>query len=198
MVAIARAIAAFEPTMVIISTLPLGVSRWLEIDLINRVRHHFEIPVEHLPAAASSENGDRAPRAGSSDRRVPRVLVVEDNPQDAELTLLALERTAVEIDVQVARSGASALELLRTQGELGFDLVLLDLKMPIVDGFGFLAQAAEIVGLEELAVVVLTTSVDDADRARANELGVLRFLQKDPDFVRFSDTLTHLLNELLA
>jgi chemotaxis family two-component system response regulator Rcp1 len=116
-----------------------------------------------------------------------RILLVEDNPQDIEITRRALERGRVRNDLTVARDGEEALDILfgRTEGEKTKPgLILLDLNLPRVDGREVLEKIKTDPSLKRIPVVVLTVSTQEEDVARSYDLGVNTFITKP---VRFED-----------
>lgn len=119
------------------------------------------------------------------------ILLVEDNPHDLELTLIALERSQLANEVIVVRDGADALDYLHARG--GFAnreqgnpaVVLLDLKLPKVDGLEVLAEIRGIATLKSIPVVMLTSSREEQDLIRSYELGVNAYVVKPVDFQEF-------------
>ena len=119
------------------------------------------------------------------------ILLVEDNPHDLELTLIALERSQLANEVIVVRDGADALDYLHARG--GFAnreqgnpaVVLLDLKLPKVDGLGVLAEIRGSATLKSIPVVMLTSSREEQDLIRSYELGVNAYVVKPVDFQEF-------------
>ncbi len=112
------------------------------------------------------------------------ILVVDDNPTDAELTLRALRKAGLGQHLRWAESGAEALDLLRAAGAPGAAphslprLILLDLKMPGMDGLEVLQSIKSLTALQRIPVVMLTTSSEPADIDRAYALGANSFLVK--------------------
>ena len=104
-----------------------------------------------------------------------RILIVEDNPDDESLTQRGLRKSAVEITV--ARDGALALEMLEAMENLP-DLVLLDLKLPKIDGSEVLRQLRNDARTSKLCVVVFTSSSEPADIARCYGLGCNSYVIK--------------------
>jgi two-component system response regulator len=104
-----------------------------------------------------------------------RILIVEDNPDDESLTQRGLRKSAVE--VTVARDGALALEMLGVMENLP-DLVLLDLKLPKIDGSEVLRQLRNDARTSKLCVVVFTSSSEPADIARCYGLGCNSYVIK--------------------
>jgi two-component system response regulator len=121
------------------------------------------------------------------------ILLVEDNPDDEELTLRALKKNSILNEVVVARDGAEALEYLFGTGEhAGRDLsilpqvVLLDLNLPRIGGLDVLRRIREDSRTKLLAVVVLTSSKEEEDIIRSLSLGANSFVRKPVEFDEFS------------
>lgn len=176
--------------LIVVSTLAPGVSRWLKMDLPHRLERRYKLPVEHV--IGDAQISDSMPSSSVS----AMVLLVEDQPADVALTKLAIESTKVNVDLRIAGNGEEALELLRGDGVYVFDLILLDLKMPVLDGHQFLEKLADDEKLPAQNVVVLTTSTGDVDRERAHELGAAAYVVKDPDFDVFRSTIESLIVEV--
>ena len=122
----------------------------------------------------------------------PDVLVVEDNPDDVELTLRALRRMNLTNPVRVARDGVEALESLLGDGTSRPPLprvVLLDLKLPRVGGLEVLARLREEERTRPLPVVVLTSSREEADVRTAYALGANSYVVKPVEFEKFVDAV---------
>ncbi|WP_029012864.1 response regulator [Niveispirillum irakense] len=119
------------------------------------------------------------------------ILLVEDNPKDIELTLAALERCGLANDVVVARDGAEALDYLHRRGRFASRntvdpaVVLLDLKLPKVDGLQVLEALKGSPQMRALPVVMLTSSREECDLVRSYQLGVNAFVVKPVDFQEF-------------
>jgi len=120
------------------------------------------------------------------------ILLVEDNPDDAELTLRAFEESQTRSQIIVAPDGEQALDYLFAAGSyLGRDpkvmpdVVLLDLNLPKVDGLGVLHRMRSDGRTRRLPVVVLTSSNEESDIIRSYDLGANSFVQKPVDFTRF-------------
>jgi len=120
------------------------------------------------------------------------VLLVEDNPNDLELALLAFERSRFANQIDVARDGAEALDYLFARGSFasrdGADpprVVLLDIKLPLLDGIQVLKQIKADDRLRHLPVVMLTSSAEDRDLAACYELGVNSYIVKPVDIDQF-------------
>ena len=136
-----------------------------------------------------------------------RILLVEDNPDDVELTLRAFEKHNLVNDIIVARDGEEALDIIFQRGKKGADspkpdLVLLDLKLPKVDGLEVLKEMKEDVETKIIPVVVLTSSKEERDIVESYRLGVNSYIRKPVNFERFSEVVMQLglywmlLNEL--
>lgn len=178
---------------IIVSTLPPGASRWIAMDLPHRIERRYKIPVDHVIGRPITE-----PIVPQRLEGPVKVLLVEDQPADIELTRRAFELADIDVDLTVAKNGAEALMALRTYGLSSTDLVLLDLKMPVLDGHEFLEEVGAEFDMEQLNVVVLTTSSSDADRERAHALGAGAYMVKDPDFDVFAETLGSVIDEVAA
>ena len=126
----------------------------------------------------------------------PPILLVEDDPDDLELTHLALREAKVSNQLVVARDGVEALDLLFRDGGNGEPLrpivVLLDLKLPRVDGLQVLERIREDPRTRDLPVVVLTSSDEEEDRHRSYALHVNSYVRKPVDFDRFQAAVRQL------
>jgi CheY-like chemotaxis protein len=124
-----------------------------------------------------------------------RILLAEDNANDVELTMTALRENHVLNEVVVVRDGADALDYLfkreghkqRAGGNPA--LVLLDLKMPRVDGIEVLRQIKADPQLKTIPVVVLTSSREEQDLLRTYDLGVNAYVVKPVDFIEFVEAV---------
>ncbi|MCW4115842.1 response regulator [Aurantimonas sp. MSK8Z-1] len=116
-----------------------------------------------------------------------RLLLIEDNPADADLTQEALDGGRMAIQLRHALDGVEALELLRRSGEDAYrpDLILLDLNLPRMDGHQFLAQLRLDPQLKPIPVVVLTSSEAPKDVSRSYQLGANCYVAKPMDLSAF-------------
>jgi len=121
------------------------------------------------------------------------ILLVEDNPNDLELTLHALRKHRLANSISVARDGAEALDFLFCTGEHAHrapagppKLILLDLKLPKLSGLQVLRRVREDPRTANVPIVVLTSSSEDRDIAEAYRLGVNSYIVKPVDFEQFS------------
>jgi CheY-like chemotaxis protein len=126
------------------------------------------------------------------------ILLVEDNPHDLELTLVALERTQLANEVVVARDGQDALDYMRAEGAWQARMpgnpavILLDLKLPRVDGLEVLEAVRASVEFKSVPVVMLTSSREETDLLRSYELGVNAYVVKPVDFKEFVEAIADL------
>lgn len=126
------------------------------------------------------------------------ILLVEDNPRDLDLTLVALERSQLANEVIVMRDGAEALDYLQRRGvhsdraEGNPAVLLLDLKLPKVDGLQVLKTIRESAELRSIPVVMLTSSREEFDLSRAYELGVNAYVVKPVEFKEFVSAISDL------
>lgn len=126
------------------------------------------------------------------------ILLVEDNPKDLELTLLALEKSKLANEVVTVRDGAEALDYLFRQGQFADRavgnpaVILLDLKLPKVDGLQVLEAVKGDARLKAVPVVMLTTSREERDVVRSYALGVNAFVVKPVAFKEFIDAIQDL------
>jgi two-component system response regulator len=127
------------------------------------------------------------------------ILLVEDNPDDEALTLRALRKGNIRNEVVVARDGAEALDyLFGTGAHAGRDLsllpqvVLLDLKLPKVDGLEVLRRLRADDRTRLLPVVILTSSKEEQDVANGYKLGANSYVRKPVEFAQFSEAVRQL------
>lgn len=127
-----------------------------------------------------------------------RILLVEDDPKDIDLTLAALGEYKLANEVIVVRDGAEALDYLHTKGNYRSRarenpaVVLLDLKLPKVDGFEVLREIRSDERLKHIPVVVLTSSREDRDMVASYKLGVNAYVVKPVDFHEFVNAVKEL------
>ncbi len=130
--------------------------------------------------------------------RFGRILIVEDDPRDVELTLSALADYNLANEVVVTRDGAEALDYLYARGEFAARpsenpaVLLLDLKLPKVDGLEVLQQIRSDERLKMIPVVVLTSSNEEKDMMRSYSLGVNAYVVKPVDFHDFVNAVKEL------
>ena len=127
------------------------------------------------------------------------ILLVEDNPDDEALAIRALKRHHISNQVIVAHDGVEALEYLFCTGmyadrDINFKptVVLLDLKLPRIDGLEVLRRLREDDRTKLLPIVVLTTSSEEQDMLNSYSLGCNSYIRKPVDFVQFSEAIRQL------
>jgi CheY-like chemotaxis protein len=126
------------------------------------------------------------------------ILLVEDNPHDLELTLIALSKSQLANEVVITRDGAEALDYLLRRGQFADRpvghpaVVLLDLKLPKVDGLEVLKEIRASAQLRSQPVVMLTSSKEEQDLVRSYELGVNAYVVKPVDFNEFVRAISDL------
>ncbi len=126
------------------------------------------------------------------------ILLVEDNPKDVELTLVALGKSQLANEVVVVRDGAEALDYLKGRGAYekrpqgNPAVVLLDLKLPKVDGLQVLEQIKGDPHLQSMPVVILTSSREEKDLLRGYKLGVNAYVVKPVSFKEFVEAIREL------
>lgn len=127
------------------------------------------------------------------------ILLVEDNPDDVELTLRALKKNNILNEVVVARDGAEALDYLFGEGAYaGRDMasmpavILLDLKLPRIDGLEVLQRIRSEERTKLLPVVILTSSKEEKDRMSGYKLGANSYIRKPVDFNQFTEAVRQL------
>lgn len=127
------------------------------------------------------------------------ILLVEDNPDDVELTLHALRTNHVTNRIHVARDGAEALDFIFARGphagrnlKEGPRVILLDLKLPKVDGLEVLRQIKDHQDTRQIPVVILTSSKEERDVVRSYQLGVNSYIVKPIDFAQFAESVRQL------
>jgi len=127
-----------------------------------------------------------------------RILLVEDNEEDVELTLAALQELKLANEVVVARDGVEALDYLYRRGahneRVGENpvVVLLDLKMPRVDGLQVLREIKNSEALKTTPVVMLTSSREERDLVESYRLGANAYVVKPVDFEKFTEAVREL------
>jgi len=124
------------------------------------------------------------------------ILLVEDNPDDEALTLRALKKNNITNEVVVARDGAEALDYLFGTGKNGQairpQVILLDLKLPKVDGLEVLRRIRGDQRTKLLPVVILTSSNEERDRLQGYDIGANSYVRKPVDFVQFTEAVRQL------
>jgi len=124
------------------------------------------------------------------------ILLVEDNPNDVELTLHALKENNLSNHIEVVRDGAEALDFILCQGDYAHrnidqppKVILLDLKLPKVDGLEVLKRIKADPKCRTVPVVVLTSSREERDIVESYKLGVNSYIVKPVDFEQFAEAV---------
>ena len=127
------------------------------------------------------------------------ILLVEDNPNDLALTLRAFQKNNLANHIHVVRDGAEALEFIFCTGayanrniENGPKVILLDLKLPLVDGLEVLRRIKADPRTQRIPVVVLTSSREERDIVESYRLGVNSYIVKPVDFEQFTEAVRQL------
>lgn len=127
------------------------------------------------------------------------ILLIEDNPNDVELTMLAFKANRIANGIHVLRDGAEALDYLFGGGQYAGrnildrpKVILLDLKLPKVDGLEVLRRIKSDDRTRSIPVVMLTSSREDPDILQSYQLGVNSYIVKPVDFIQFSEAVREL------
>jgi len=123
---------------------------------------------------------------------MPRIVLIEDNQDDEALTLRALKKNGIANEVIVLRDGAEALDCLLGAHPPSAQLVLLDLKLPRVDGLEVLERLRHNAATALLPIVILTSSNEDRDLVESYQLGANSYIRKPVDFEQFTEAVRQL------
>ena len=128
-----------------------------------------------------------------------KILLVEDNPDDIELTLRAFRKNNILNEIIIKRDGAEALDFFFGKDGVAVDngkdlpiLTMLDLKLPKIDGFDVLKKIRSDKRTKLIPVVILTSSNEQSDLLSGYELGCNSYIRKPVDFNQFTDTVKQL------
>jgi CheY-like chemotaxis protein len=134
-----------------------------------------------------------------NQEKMVEILLVEDNPQDMELALRALSKARITNNIEVARDGAEALEFIFCEGAYAHrriencpKVILLDLKLPKVDGLEVLKRIKSDERTKTIPVVVLTSSKEQRDVVESYRLGVNSYIVKPVNFEGFAQAVQEL------
>lgn len=126
------------------------------------------------------------------------ILIVEDNPSDAELTMRTLEKNNLSNNILWLKDGEEALDFLKGKGEYEGrnteskpKVIFLDLKLPKMDGFEVLKQIRSSENLEQIPVVMMTSSQEQKDRLKGYQNGVNSYVVKPMDFQEFTEAINN-------
>ena len=120
------------------------------------------------------------------------ILLVEDDPDHELLTIRALKKSHIANDVRVAHDGAEALELLLGENAIQPQVILLDLKLPKIEGLEVLRRIRENERTRMIPVVVLTSSDEERDLVRSYQIGVNSYIRKPVNFTDFAEATRQL------
>ncbi len=126
---------------------------------------------------------------GTKDAGLKTILLVEDNPDDEALVLHALKKNKVQANLSVVHDGLEALDYFSHHFDRPPELVLLDLKMPGMDGLEVLRRLREIDPERTIPVVVFTSSSEEQDVRRCYELGASSYVRKPIEFGPFTEVI---------
>lgn len=130
--------------------------------------------------------------------KLKTILLAEDNPNDVELTTLALSESNLANNIEVVNDGVEVLEYLRSEGRFkgrksGYPaVILLDLKMPRMDGISVLKEIKSDPDLKSIPVVMVTSSREETDLVQSYKLGVNAYVVKPVDFNQFITVIKQL------
>ena len=139
--------------------------------------------------------------------RLPNILLVDDNEMDVKIALRAFKQAALKNNIYVAHNGQECLDFVRRQG--GFkdatqyprpDIILLDISMPVLDGFGVLKVLKQDDAYKDIPIVILTASNNENDVKNCYALGANSYIQKPvayEDFVKVVDSFNSYWHALL-
>jgi len=120
------------------------------------------------------------------------ILLVEDNPDDVELTKRAFRKNNIGNEIMVAKDGEEALEKLLGPKRVIPTVIILDLKLPKIDGLEVLRRVRKDERTKLLPVVILTSSKEDKDRINGYSLGANSYIRKPVDFIKFIEAVKQL------
>jgi CheY-like chemotaxis protein len=175
-------------------------TRNVSLESISKLARALEISIPSLlsntPDLAGNQPGLEPPRNGGG---MLEILLVEDEADDVELTVRALKKAGISNHIQTVRDGVEALNLLIPRGRRGRQqpganpqLILLDLKLPKIDGLEVLRQIKEEPRTRDIPVIVLTASVNNETMAECRRLGANAFIPKPVNLANLSQVTPEL------
>jgi len=175
-----------------------GLHRTYVSDLERGARNPSIESIEKLAGAlqVSVSNLFEGAGNGSSSRQLEKILLVQDNPRDVDLTIRAFKKAYITNPLNVARDGEEALDLVFADANGGnlrrTLLILLDLNLPKTSGLEFLRRIKAAKQTQNIPVIILTLSIRDRDIAECRKLGVENYIVKPVDFQNFSEVTARL------
>jgi signal transduction histidine kinase len=175
-----------------------GGAIWCEAKTGPGATFIVELPLARANAAepiiVSTEQSVKPAETSERLGRLAEVLLVEDSPADVQLLKIKLmRREKVNFNLHIATNGREAMRLLEQRAEIAhepqIDLMLLDINMPIMDGFEVLSALSFDGRLNKIPVCILSTSSDEGDMQRAKELGAFAYMVKPPTLQQLKDAL---------
>jgi CheY-like chemotaxis protein len=123
--------------------------------------------------------------------QLANILLVEDNPNDVELTLRAFAANRITNEIAVVRDGAEALDYVMGDAARAsaLSVILLDLKLPKIDGLDVLKQLKSDQATKHIPVVIMTSSQEESDRIATYDLGANSYIVKPVDFEKFTESV---------
>lgn len=171
-------------------------ARNISLQSITKLARALEISVAALFLAIESPNGKAA---GSNGSQIVDILLVEDNPDDAQLALSAFQEARFTNRIQVVTTGTDALDYIFCRGKFKSrraekhpQMILLDLKLPDLSGLEVLRRLKAVKRTRNIPVVILTISQSSRDIAECRRLGAETYIVKPLDFQRLSQATPHL------
>ncbi|OWV69152.1 hybrid sensor histidine kinase/response regulator [Rhizobium sp. R339] len=176
-----------------------GGSIWCEAGNGSGATFIVEVPLAAVKPQAPAvspvtHNARLGEHLGEGSGRLAEVLLVEDSPADIQLLKIKLmRREKVNFNLHVATNGREAMQLLEERAGVAdvpqIDLMLLDINMPIMDGFEVLHALSADARLKQIPVCILSTSSDETDMRRARDLGALAYMVKPPTRQQLEEAL---------
>ncbi len=172
-----------------------GGKIWIDSSTTEGLVVKFTLPLGIQKMEQKVGDGVQEEGLSTPGGRIANVLHVDDNPNDLFLTRMSLKKLdRLELNIYTVENGKEALKFLKDDGREQIDLILLDINMPIMDGFEFLRKVNEEEGLRRIPVIVCSTSSDDRDARCAKNLGALGYIIKPIRMEKLELTLAPIEN----